>query len=124
MDSTPLMTWFERVRRTGPSAGGGGSSSSKSGGEAEKVAGLRALLKKAKLEGKLGVAEAWCDEQGAESVSDIKEYEMEEAFIGALGLKEVPAKKLRKALEAVKVVEAAPSERHSVGDTPALSGKI
>ena len=65
----------------------------------EKVAGLGLLLKAVKLEGKMEVAETWCDEMGVESVEVLKELEMIEDFVAALSLKVAPAKLLRRQLE-------------------------
>ena len=122
MDSTPLMSWFQRVRRTGSSAGGGGSSSSKSSGEVEKVAGLRALLTKARLERKLGVAEAWCEEEGVVSIPYLRFAEGEAEFVDALKLTKMQARVLTKLLEKVPA-DAPPSERQSTGEI-AVSAKL
>ena len=99
-------------------AGGGYGSG---GAAMEKVEGLRALLKKAKLESKLAEAEAWCEEMGADSVSEIKLARVEDQFVASLKLKMVKANILRQKLGEFKVEE--PSERLSVGDV-AVSSKI
>ena len=82
---------------------------------------MQGLLKKARLESKLAEAEAWCEEEGAESVSEIKLAHLEEQFLVALNLKRAKANILRDRLAEVKVEE--PSERLSVGDV-AVSSKI
>ena len=43
---------------------------------------------------------AWCDEQGVTSVSDMVEYDMVDDFVGHLGLKTLPSRKLRSMLQA------------------------
>ena len=42
---------------------------------------------------------AWCDEQGVTSVSDMVEYDMVDDFVGHLGLKTLPSRKLRSMLQ-------------------------
>jgi len=41
----------------------------------------------------------WCDEQGVTSVSDMVEYDMVDDFVGHLGLKTLPGRKLRSMLQ-------------------------
>ena len=43
---------------------------------------------------------AWCDEQGVTSVSDMVEYDMVDDFVGHLGLKTLPSRKLCSMLQA------------------------
>ena len=115
MDDKGLSSWYQRVRRLGGSSSGGSS-----GAVEEKVPGLRSLLKKAKVEGKLEEAEMWCEQKGVESLSDIKEFNMETDLAKVLNLKEVQEKRLLKRLESVNVEL---SNRRSTGDI-AMSGKI
>jgi hypothetical protein len=85
--------------RTG--AAGGGASSlllpqrQRTGGEVE---GLAALLESCKLEYLLDAAVAWCNEQGHDSVGELKEVGDEEAFVNELQLKPGKAKLLLKRL--------------------------
>ena len=52
---------------------------------------------------------AWCDEQGATSVSDIVEYNMVDDFVSQLGLKPIPGKKLRTMLQALTTASSSSS---------------
>ena len=115
MDDKGLSSWYQRVRRLGGSSSGGSS-----GTVEEKVPGLRSLLKKAKVEEKLEEAEMWCEQKGFESLSGIKEFNMEADLTKALNLNEVQQKRLLKRLETVKVELG---NRRSTGDV-AMSGKI
>ena len=116
MDDKGLSSWYQRVRRLGGSSSGGSS-----GAVEEKVPGLRSLLKKAKLEKKLAEAEAWCEQEGVESMSYLKEVEMEDDLVQALNLKNAQARMLRLKLKDVDVELT--SNRRSIGDV-AMSGKI
>jgi len=42
---------------------------------------------------------AWCDEKGAENISDIVELEYVDAFVAHLGLKDIPARRLKQILK-------------------------
>ena len=64
------------------------------------VQGLAELLASLKLTEHLGAADAWCTEQGAESVADLKEDTYAEDLAKALQLKKIPAKKLVAAIRA------------------------
>lgn len=80
------------------------SSSAEGGGEAaakgsEPIAGLRAVLKAAKLSSKEAVAVAWFNSQGIESIADLKEAETEEDLVKAIGLSKSQANILRKKLK-------------------------
>ena len=57
---------------------------------------MRELLEKLNLSDYVSAAFAWCAEQGLDSVSEIKEAEMEQDFVDALELKPGKAKILRK----------------------------
>ena len=67
----------------------------------EKCKGLRALLEGLGLSDKIGAAEAWLDEQGCDSLAELKEAEMEEDFAKALELKPVKKKLLLSRVEAL-----------------------
>jgi hypothetical protein len=56
---------------------------------------------------------AWCDEQGATSVSDIVEYNMVDDFVSQLGLKPIPGKKLRTMLQALTTASSSSSSSSS-----------
>ena len=68
-------------------------------GAASGVAGLAELLGSLGLEDKLAAADAWCDSIGAESVDDLAEEDYAERLAQELGLKELKAKKLVKAIK-------------------------
>ena len=53
------------------------------------------------LSDKIGAAEAWLDEQGCDSLAELKEAEMEEDFAKALELKPVKKKLLLSRVEAL-----------------------
>ena len=63
------------------------------------VAGLAELLGSLGLGDKLAAADAWCDSIGAESVDDLAEEDYAERLAQELGLKELKAKKLVKAIK-------------------------
>ena len=58
------------------------------------VEGLAVLLASLKLTEHLAAADAWCVEQGAEDVADLKDEDLAEQLVEALKLKRIPAKKL------------------------------
>ena len=58
------------------------------------------LLFEGMPEGTAEAAAAWCDEQGVDSLAELREAEMEEELIAALPLKPAKAKILRKRLQA------------------------
>ena len=68
-------------------------------GAASGVAGLAELLGSLGLGDKLAAADAWCDSIGAESVDDLAEEDYAERLAQELGLKELKAKKLVKAIK-------------------------
>ena len=63
----------------------------------QRVEGLAELLVDAKSTDKLATAEAWCIEQGADSVADLAGYESD--FIAHLALPRIKTDKLRTALK-------------------------
>ena len=63
----------------------------------QRVEGLAELLVDAKSTDKLATAEAWCIEQGADSVADLAGYESD--FIAHLALPRIKTDKLRAALK-------------------------
>merc|ERR1711964_172343 len=62
----------------------------------------KAGLEKADALTCLRMAEQYCDQVGAKSLEDILEHSLEEAFVEALGIKLIPAKRVREALRAMK----------------------
>ena len=58
------------------------------------VQGLAVLLASLKLTEHLAAADAWCVEQGAEDVAELKDEDLAEQLVEALKLKRIPAKKL------------------------------
>ena len=79
-------------------------------GPAERVVGLSALLEKAKLGGRLAEAEAWCADEGIDSVPYLRLAEMEDEFVAALQLKRAQATVLAKLLREVPASAEAPAE--------------
>ena len=73
--------------------GGGGSESD--------VTGLASLLASLKLDDKLTAATKWCMEKGADDVADLKDEAYAEELAKELGLPEIKAKKLAKAIQAL-----------------------
>ena len=74
------------------SGGGGGGGS---------VNGLTSLFTSLKLEDKLGAATKLCKEKGADDVADLKDEAYAEELAKELGLPEIKAKKLAKAIQAL-----------------------
>jgi hypothetical protein len=64
----------------------------------EEVAGLRAVLKAAKLEKEYAKAVAWCDENGVDSIAFLKDAGMEDDLVEHLSPKKAQAKVLTKKL--------------------------
>jgi len=67
------------------------------------IQGLAQLLEECKMDCKLQVAVAWCEEEGVESIDDILEFDLVPGFLAALQpLKHVPELRLCKAFTARK----------------------
>lgn len=79
------------------SQGGGGGSGSVPP-DASAVAGLADVLEACNLSEHLAVALAWCDAQGVDSISMLREVEMDGELVAALNLKPAKAKQLSKRL--------------------------
>ena len=98
---TMMLAWKAASSRPA-SAHGGGVAAVRAAAADEvpacAVVGLAELLASCHLQEKLAAAVAWCEEEDVKSVKMIKDAEVEDDFIEALGLKKVPAKALRKML--------------------------
>ena len=92
-------------------SGASGTLSTETGGRGADdgpVAGLRSLLEGAKIDGALEGAEAWCAEQGFESLSEVLEVGMEGELLSAMGtVKPGKLLLLKKRLKALQEAEGA-----------------
>ena len=73
------VSWYTSSDGGGEAAGGGE--------EEEPIAGLRAVLKAAKLGGKEAMAVAWFYDQEIESIAELKEAGTEAELAKSMGLK-------------------------------------
>jgi len=78
------------------SSAGGGLSAVRAAGAAStcKIGGLAELLENCKILDKLDVALQWCEEQGVDSIEEVREVGAEacDEFVAALGLKPIKKK--------------------------------
>ena len=104
-----MARWWRRTR----------SRNSSDASNDEIVIGLRGLLVAAKLPGKYEKALHWCVDKEIDSLSELKEEQLEEEFLTqGVGVKEVKYKKIKKLLE-----EYRPPERLS-SSAKAITGAL
>lgn len=65
---------------------------------AETVAGLRAVLRAAKLENHVTAADEWCERLGAVDLSELEDQDIFDSLVADMRLKPLEARRLRKAL--------------------------
>lgn len=104
-DETAEVDELKKLFASGSPSQRGGSPSQRGGHtlsqRKQKVAGLDTLLEGLHLNEQLGAAEAWCREQGIDSVGELKEAEMEAELATAMQLKPAKQKLLLKRIAEV-----------------------
>lgn len=105
MDQTVIDIMAKRLQAPlsrSTSAAGSAVQAVKASASASHVEGLTELLESCKLQDKLAVATAWCEEKGVDCVAMLQDDLDEEdrrAFVDALHLKELKAKQLLKRMQ-------------------------
>jgi len=85
---------------------------------AVQTAGLAALLQSLNLHDKLGAADAWCADKGAEHVADIAEYGLAEELVSHLQLPIIKVKKLLAGLQSAAAPTVTDAANHANSHTP------